>query len=703
MKQFFQSTYFLLLALLLPATALAHDFEVGGIYYLINDNEAWVTYRGSYCDEFSNEYSGSVTIPSTVTYNGTTYPVTQIADEAFRNCTGLTSVSIPNTVTIIGFDAFRDCTSLTSISIPTSITAIRNSAFDGCTGLTNLTIPNSVTYIGYYAFYGSGLTSVTIPTSVTFVGPRAFKNCPSLKTLKFNAISCDDFTTVDDDDFLPFDSYITNVTIGSNVQHIPAGFLRGCSQITSITIPKSVTSIGNYAFAGCSGLTSITVSSTNPNYDSRNNCKAIIETASNTLIAGCKNTVIPNTVTAIGGYAFYGSGLTNITIPNSVTSIGTNPFAGCNSLTDITVANDNPNYDSRDNCNAIIETASNKLISGCMSTVIPNSVTTIGAYAFYRVSSLTSVNIHNSITSINNYAFNGCSGLTSISIPNSITLLGYYAFANCTGLTSVTIPNSVPSIGIGLFAGCTGLTSVTIPNSVTSIGDGAFWDCSGLTSVIISKSVTSIGNFAFRGCSSLTKVVCKATTPPTIQDRTFDQYSIAHDITTLYVPANSVYTYKNKIYWRIFSSILPIVPATAIDLDLDNAVMVKGDTLQLTAALQPDDATVTIFDWTSSDESVATVSSEGLVTGVGIGTALITATTVDDSELSATCEVTVNPEPGDTNGDGVRDINDVTDMISYVLGNVVDGFDPDYADLNGDSLIDINDITILIAIILTGA
>ncbi len=701
MKQFFQSTYFLLLALLLPATALAHDFEVGGIYYLINDNEAWVTYRGSYCDEFSNEYSGSVTIPSTVTYNGTTYPVTQIVEQAFRNCTGLTSVSIPNSVTVIEHYVFAGCSGLTNVTIPTSITAIRNSAFSGCTGLTNFTIPNSVTSIGYYAFYGSGLTSVTIPTSVTFVGQRAFKNCPSLKTLKFNAISCDDFTTDDDVDFLPFDSYITNVTIGSNVQHIPAGFLGGCTLISSITIPKSVTSIGNYAFAGCSGLTSITVSSTNPNYDSRNNCKAIIETASNTLIAGCKNTVIPNTVTAIGGYAFYGSGLTNITIPNSVTSIGTNPFAGCNSLTDITVANDNPNYDSRDNCNAIIETATNKLISGCMSTVIPNSVTTIGDYAFKKCTSLTSVSIPTSVTLIGSWAFCGC-GLTSMTIPNSVTSIGWYAFQGCSGLTSVTIPNSITSLESGLFAGCTGLTSVTIPNSVTSIGYGVFDGCSSLTSVIISKSVTSIGLFAFSGCSSLTKVVCKATTPPTIQDRTFDQYSIANQ-TTLYVPANSVNAYKNKAYWKKFSSILPIVPATAIDLDLDNAVMVKGDTLQLTAALQPDDATVTIFDWTSSDESVATVSSEGLVTGVGIGTALITATTVDDSELSATCEVTVNPEPGDTNGDGVRDINDVTDMISYVLGNVVDGFDPDYADLNGDSLIDINDITILIAIILTGA
>ena len=145
--------------------------------------------------------------------------------------------------------------------------------------------------------------------------------------------------------------------------------------------------------------------------------------------------------------------------------------------------------------------------SGLTSVTIPNSVTSIGSSAFYGCSGLTSVTIPNSVTSIGDYAFSGCSGLTSVTIPNSVTSIGDYAFYGCSGLTSVTIPNSVTSIGNYAFYGCSGLTSVTIPNSVTSIGDYAFSGCSGLTSVTIPNSVTSIGSYAFSGCSGLTSVI----------------------------------------------------------------------------------------------------------------------------------------------------------------------------------------------------
>ena len=178
------------------------------------------------------------------------------------------------------------------------------------------------------------------------------------------------------------------------------------------------------------------VESNNVYYDSRNNCNAIIETATNTLIAGCKNTIIPNSVKSIGDYAFsHCSGLTSISIPNSVTSIGDYAFSSCSGLTSIMVEESNSIYDSRDNCNAIIETATNTLIAGCKNTIIPNSVASINTI------------IPNSVASIGNNAFFGCSGLTSISIPNSVTSIGDYAFYYCKGPTSVTIPNSVISIG----------------------------------------------------------------------------------------------------------------------------------------------------------------------------------------------------------------------------------------------------------------
>ena len=359
---------FTLLFVIVATTALwAEDFEVNGIYYTIltdKTNEVEVTYGSSY-------YSGSIAIPSTVTYNGTTYSVTSIGDYAFLRCYGLTSITIPNSVTSIG-----------------------KTAFFYCYGLTSITIPNSVMSIGDYAFSDCyGLTSVTIGNSVTSVGNSAFAYCYSL---------------------------------------------------TSITIPNSVTSIGDGVFYKCSSLTSIVVEEGNSIYDSRDNCNAIIKTATNTLIIGCQNTTIPNSVTSIGDYAFADCyGLTSITIPESVTSIGEDAFAFCSGLTSIIVEDTNSTYDSRDNCNAIIETATNTLVVGCQTTIIPNSVTSIGSGAFYGCSGLTSITIPNSVMSIGDYAFAFCSGLTSItSLAEIPPTLGRYAFYN----VSTKIPVYVCSV-----------------------------------------------------------------------------------------------------------------------------------------------------------------------------------------------------------------------------------------------------------------
>ena len=193
--------------------------------------------------------------------------------------------------------------------------------------------------------------------------------------------------------------------------------------------------------------------------------------------------------------------LTSITIPNSVTSIGGSAFTGCTSLKSIVVESDNSVYDSRSNCNAIIETDTNTLILGCKNTIIPNSVTSIGGYAF-----------------------RDCRGLTSITIPDSVTSIGEGAFNSCTGLTNIIIPDSVTSIGAGAFGSCSGLTSITIPNSVTSIDSVTFEDCSSLTSITIPNSVTSIGAYAFRGCTDLTSIQCLATTAPRVGSDTFGSY-----------------------------------------------------------------------------------------------------------------------------------------------------------------------------------
>ena len=184
------------------------------------------------------------------------------------------------------------------------------------------------------------------------------------------------------------------------------------------------------------------------------------------------NIVIPETVT-YGGVTYAVTSIdrrafnnctdpTTVTIPKSVTYIASYAFSGASGVISITIDSDNPKYDSRDNCNAIINTASNKLIAGCQNTIIPNSVIIIGNGAFW-----------------------GCSTLTSVTIPNSVTTLEVQAFAYCSGLTSVTIPNSVTFIDEDAFGYCSSLTSLAIPSSVTKIGSDAFWYCSGLTSITV--------------------------------------------------------------------------------------------------------------------------------------------------------------------------------------------------------------------------
>ena len=270
------------------------------------------------------------------------------------------------------------------------------------------------------------------------------------------------------------------------------------------TLPEGVTSIGEYAFSECTSLTSVTIG---------NSVTSIGNDAFNGSV-GITNITIGNSVTSIGYDAFHDcSGLTSITIPDSVTSISNYAFQGCSGLTSISVAANNQTYDSRNNCNAIIETSTNTLIYGTKNTIIPNTVTSIGAGAFAHYTEL-----------------------TSIIIPNSVTSIGAGAFQDCSGLTSVTIPDLVTSIGGGAFAHCTGLTSITIPNSVTSIGYGAFYECSGLTSVIIGNSVESIDVYAFQGCSGLTSIICNATTAPTIQSDTFKDIKLGG---TLTVPTGS--------------------------------------------------------------------------------------------------------------------------------------------------------------------
>ena len=356
---------------------------------------------------YSSSINGGVMIPLQFTYNSTHYSVTAVGDSAFTNCSNLTSISIPSTITYIGNYAFYGCGNLTSVTISGSVTEIGHNAFEYCISLTNITLPNTVTSIGYCAFSRCiSLISITIPNSITNIDKSTFSYCSSLTSVTIpNSV-----TSIDNAAFRNCSS-LTSITIPNSVTSIGYYTFRGCSSLTSIEIPSSVTSITEGAFSCCSSLTSITVQSGNTEYDSRDNCNAIIEKSTNKLIAGCTNTIIPSSVTSIGFSAFQASGLTSIIIPNSVTSIGSCAFDNCSSLTSVT---------------------------------IPNSVTFIGGSAFSDCSSLTSITIPNSIDSIGKGTFWGCTSFKSITLPSSITSINEEAFGDCTNLDTIISENTTP-------------------------------------------------------------------------------------------------------------------------------------------------------------------------------------------------------------------------------------------------------------------
>ena len=517
MKNYYLKALTLLSCLLIGITAHAHDFEAQNsdgakIYYDITsstDKTVSVTYQGSSSTE-NVEYSGEITIPETVTYNGTIYSVTSIDSYAFSTCSGLTSVEIPNSIIHIGEEAFINCVGLSSITIPNSITSIGNYAFYNCIALRELQIEKgeSTLSLGYNRYNSSG------------TGKGLFYDCP-LETLYIGR----------------------NISYSSEKSYGYSPFYNKTT-LKSITISNSVTSIGDYAFYYCSGLTNIECKAKNPPTLGEN----VFSNYSASLI-------IP-----LGSYNKYNEtevwNKFNIIDKFLIDNIYYSP----SKESELTVVFKDTNYNSYSG-DIVIP-------SEIVVYDVKYKVTQIGEKAFYNCTDLTSITIPNSVTSIGEYAFYGCSGLTNITIPNSVTSIGDYAFQGCTGLTSIIIPNSIKNIRKGSFSGCIGLTNITIPNSVTSIdnnafcgctslkelqiedgeatlslgynyyskysyGEGLFYDCpletlylgrnlsyyssenfgfspfynkNTLKSVTIGNSVTSIGGYAFRGCSGLTSV-----------------------------------------------------------------------------------------------------------------------------------------------------------------------------------------------------
>ncbi len=465
--------------------------------------------------------------------------------------------SVPTGVTSIGDDAFDGCTGLTNVIIPDSVMSIGDGAFDGCTGLTSVIIPDNVTSIGDYSFLGcQSLTKIIIPDSVTSIGETAFGSCESLADIYYGGSKTEWQNAIGEGNW-----FLTDVVIHYNSDGISPD--RGECGAGGANLTWTLDSEGTLTISGTGGMKDFGYDNYPSWYDLKKRIKKVIIEAGVTSIGeqafyhydSLTSINIPDSITSIGEEAFANcTNLISIDVPAGVTSISDRAFSGCGSL-NIVVSPQNNTYSSVDG--VLFNKDKTQILAYSKDVIqtaytIPDSVTSIGDYAFYDCGGLTSIDIPDNVTSIGDYAFYYCTKLANITISDNLESIGegafedtrYYqindnwsegvlyighhliyaiskeisavyniksgtkciaddAFSFCEGLTCVTIPNSVTSIGVSSFYDCSGLKSIIIPNGVKNIGDYAFYQCSGLTSVTIPSSVISIGDSAFKHCNGL--------------------------------------------------------------------------------------------------------------------------------------------------------------------------------------------------------
>ncbi len=600
---------FAVLLAITPAMSQSYDFSVAAptgqtLYYKINGSNVTLTYPGPAGSGDAwfgfTKPTGTLTIPGSVTNNGTTYPVTAIDDDAFYRCEELTSVTIPTNVTSIGHAAFFICSGLTAVNIPDGVTTINEFCFSSCRALSSITIPSSVTLIKHDAFYNcTGVASITIPDGVTSIGSQAFYN---VRNINYNgsatgspwgAISINGTRVVNYDfaeaapsgQTLYYKINSNNVTVtypgpsssqpwsgfskptgeltipGSvsyngntyNVTAIGDDAFYRCEELTSAALPSSITSIGSAAFFICSGLTSVNIPDgvTTINEFCFSNCRALT------------SITIPSSVTLIKHDAFYNcTGVASITVPDGVTSIGSQAFYN--------VRNINYNGSATGSPWGALYLNGVRIINYDFSEVAPS-----GQYLYYKING-NNVTVTYPGPSGSSQAWSGFSQPTGdLIIPGSVSYNGTTynvtsidndAFYRCDELTSAVLPSSITSIGSAAFFICSGLTTVNIPKGVTTINEYCFSNCSSLTSIIIPSSVTLIKSSAFYNCNGLLEMIVRAANPPTLGYEAL--YHVPTDI-PVYVPCGRSSVYAASSDWNRFSNFSerPIYDVTALSAD----------------------------------------------------------------------------------------------------------------------------------------
>lgn len=676
-------------------TALA-SLHVGDLYFeTLSDTTVEVVSGNGF-----NRYDGeTLTIPSEITYSEKKYHVTGIKAYTFMNCSNLSSVIIPCSVTKIGEGTFFGCSKLTSVTLEdgdkTLVFDGTSNAFKDCpietlylgrnigysssddspfTGkdkLKSITIGPLVTRIANGVFYDCNvLTEITIPNNVQSVGKLAFAGCPNLTkltiengdaTLSFGYITnCSSFGSPIKELYLgrnlsfpdsPFTTSVDSLTIGPSVTEIPAGTFKPYTKLSSIrieegegvlkikdsfertfvkslylgrtttttafantyvknvTIGNKVAEIGNTFFSECRYLKELIIEDGDEplKFSDTEEQQTFHMAAIETLYLGRNLSYDYN-------YSWYAyspfknhTNLTLLTIGSHVTEIGRQSFYGCTELTTIS---------------------------------IPENVTNIGQGAFDGCTGLASATILARISEIPCEIFRKCQNLESIAIPDGVEEIGSYAFTDCESLTSVVFPESVTTIGYNAFANCSGINSVSLPKSLTVINNGAFSRCNALTSVIIPENVQTVGFNAFFGCEKLMEIHSENPVPPlhTPGEIVFSDNTYTNGL--LYVPAESIQEYSKAPNWQLFHNILSnITLVEYIELSQNRIDAKVGESVKVTAKILPETATDKSLTWSSADESVATVDTEGLVTIIGIGSTEITVSANDGSGVTASVSV----------------------------------------------------------------
>ena len=493
-------------------SAAAYSFESAGIYYNITGNN---TVEVTYSDRDNNTYSGSISVPETVTSNGTEYSVTTIGESAFKG-SAVTSVSMPEGITSIDYNAFSGCQNLETVALPESLTTLGIRTFGGCQSLKTIKIPSGVRAIPSSCFNGcSSLESVTIPEGVTSIEGSAFWSC----------------------------------------------------NLNALTLPESLETIGSYAFCNNCVLKSVNIPA-----------KVKTIGASAFSVCGLTDLVIPEEVQTIDNYAFCNNPLKKLTLPSTITSIGSGAFLNNYSLQSITCNATTPPSLGENAFNHNISTTVKVPLSSIAAyrqaegwknftnyyggEVIADGITyridENDAMVAVAEATLTEANIPSSVEfegnqypviKINDRVFSGNTNLTSVTLPESLTTLGDRAFYTCKSLKTIKIPSGVTAIPDCCFNHCLSLESVTIPEGVTTIGDGAFFGCN-LKELTLPSTVTMIEIGAFLSNNRCQSITCNATTPPNLGENVFG-YNAS---TTVKVPLSSIAAYRQAEGWKNFTN-----------------------------------------------------------------------------------------------------------------------------------------------------